>query len=181
MSDFTSKLNPEQRDAVTTIDGPLLVLAGAGTGKTRVITCRIAYMIEKGIDPSSILGVTFTNKAAKEMRERLDRMVDPERSRKVCLGTFHSFCARVLRKDIAYAGNYNHNFSIADESDQKGLLRQAAAELGFSKEEAPVDEAASFIGASAEPDKAPVGGLLALHSLPEASASEGRHWPRRGL
>ncbi len=146
MADFVSKLNPEQRDAVTTIDGPLLVLAGAGTGKTRVITCRIAYMIEKGIDPSSILGVTFTNKAAKEMRERLDRMVDPVKSKKVCLGTFHSFCARVLRRDIAYAGNYNPNFSIADESDQKGLLRQAAAELGFSKEEAPVEDAASFIG-----------------------------------
>jgi len=145
MGDLLSKLNPQQREAVETIDGPLLVLAGAGTGKTRVITARIAYMIERGIDPSSILGVTFTNKAAKEMRERLDRLVDPVQARQVCLGTFHSFCCRVLRRDIRMAGNYNSNFSIADDSDQKGLIRQAAAELGFSKDEAPVDEAASFI------------------------------------
>jgi superfamily I DNA/RNA helicase len=146
MSEFLSKLNPQQREAVVTIEGPLLVLAGAGTGKTRVITCRIAHMIGQGIDPASILGMTFTNKAAREMRERLDQMVDPAKARKVCLGTFHAFCARMLRKDIAYAGQYNSNFSIADESDQKGLLRQAAAELGYSKEDAPVDQAASFIG-----------------------------------
>ncbi len=145
MGDLLAKLNPQQREAVETIDGPLLVLAGAGTGKTRVITCRIAYMIERGIDPGSILGVTFTNKAAKEMRERLDRLVGSSKSQGVCLGTFHAFCARVLRRDIRMAGNYNSNFSIADESDQKGLIRQAAAELGFSKDEAPIDEAAAFI------------------------------------
>ena len=139
------RLNPPQREAATTIDGPLLVLAGAGTGKTSVITSRIAYMIESGVAPSSILGVTFTNKAAREMRERLNKIVPVAAARKVTLGTFHSFCSRVLRRDIHLAGNFNSNFSIADDSDQKSILRQAAAELGYSKDDAPTDEAAIFI------------------------------------
>lgn len=139
------RLNPPQREAATTIDGPLLVLAGAGTGKTSVITSRIAYMIESGVAPLSILGVTFTNKAAREMRERLNKIVPVAAARKVTLGTFHSFCSRVLRRDIHLAGNFNSNFSIADDSDQKSILRQAAAELGYSKDDAPTDEAAMFI------------------------------------
>ena len=139
------RLNPPQREAATTIDGPLLVLAGAGTGKTSVITSRIAYMIESGVAPSSILGVTFTNKAAREMRERLNKIVPVAAARKVTLGTFHSFCSRVLRRDIHLAGNFNSNFSIADDSDQKSILRQAAAELGYSKDDAPTDAAAMFI------------------------------------
>ena len=145
MSSLLDRLNPPQREAVTTIEGPLLVLAGAGTGKTSVITSRIAYMIQNGVSPAAILGVTFTNKAAKEMRERLNRIVPFEDARRVTLGTFHSFCSRVLRRDIAYAGNFNSKFSIADDSDQKSILRQAAAELGFSKDAAPTDEAAAFI------------------------------------
>lgn len=145
MGNIIDGLNPEQREAVSTLEGPLLVLAGAGTGKTRVITCRIAYMIEQGIDPSSILGVTFTNKAAKEMRERLAKLVKPADSAKVTLGTFHSFCARILRKDISLAGNYNSSFSIADQGDQLSLIRQAAAELGISKDEVPTQEAANYI------------------------------------
>lgn len=139
------RLNAPQREAATTIEGPLLVLAGAGTGKTSVITSRIAFMIESGVLPSSILGVTFTNKAAREMRERLNKIVPVEEARKVTLGTFHSFCARVLRRDIHLAGHFNASFSIADDSDQKSILRQAAAELGYSKDDAPTDEAASFI------------------------------------
>ena len=139
-------LNPEQLEAVRTTEGPVLVLAGAGTGKTRVITARIAYMIEQGIAPASILGVTFTNKAAKEMRERIRKIVPAEAAAAVTLGTFHSFCARVLRRDIRYAGNYDSNYSIADTSDQTSIARQAAAELGYAKEEIPTAEAVNFIG-----------------------------------
>ena len=135
MASAVASLNPCQKEAATTIEGPLLVLAGAGTGKTKVITCRIAYMIEQGIPPDWILGVTFTNKAAREMRERLDQMVAPELSAKVTLGTFHSFCARILHRFIQLAGHYNSSFSIADDADQVSLVRQAAAELGYSKEE----------------------------------------------
>ena len=139
-------LNPEQLEAVRTTEGPVLVLAGAGTGKTRVITARIAYMIEHGIDPASILGVTFTNKAAKEMRERIRKIVPAEAAAAVTLGTFHSFCARVLRRDIRYAGNYDSNYSIADTADQTSIARQAAAELGYAKEEIPTAEVVNFIG-----------------------------------
>ncbi|MBR4075828.1 MAG: UvrD-helicase domain-containing protein [Lentisphaeria bacterium] len=139
-------LNPEQLEAVRTTEGPVLVLAGAGTGKTRVITARIAYMIEQGIDPASILGVTFTNKAAKEMRERIRKIVPAEAAAAVTLGTFHSFCARVLRRDIRYAGNYDSNYSIADTADQTSIARQAAAELGYAKEEIPTAEVVNFIG-----------------------------------
>ena len=139
-------LNPEQKEAARTIEGPLLVLAGAGTGKTRVITCRIAYMIEQGIDPASILGVTFTNKAAREMRERLNTLVPPALSKLVTLGTFHSFCARVLHRDIHLAGNYNSNFSISDDADQSSIVRQAAAELGYAKDEINSQEALAYIG-----------------------------------
>lgn len=139
-------LNPEQKEAASTIEGPLLVLAGAGTGKTRVITCRIAYMIEQGVAPSSILGVTFTNKAAREMRERLNTLVPPSLSKLVTLGTFHSFCARVLHRDIHLAGNYNSNFSISDDADQSSMIRQAAAELGYSKDEISTPDALSYIG-----------------------------------
>ena len=146
MCDCLSGLNPEQKEAVLQIEGPLLVLAGAGTGKTRVITSRIAYMIEQGVPPEQIAGMTFTNKAAAEMRERVAAMVPGSAADKVTLGTFHSFCARILRRDIGFAGNYNSNYSILDESDQTGIIRQASAELGFGKDEIPAKEVAAFIG-----------------------------------
>lgn len=137
MSKIASKLskllNPEQERAARTIKGPLLVLAGAGTGKTRVITYRIAYMIESGIAPEHIVGMTFTNKAAREMRERLASIINPDESRKVFLGTFHAFCARLLRREIAVLG-YDRNFTIADDTDQNGILRQVMAEIGVRKE-----------------------------------------------
>ncbi|HRR05716.1 MAG TPA: UvrD-helicase domain-containing protein, partial [Victivallales bacterium] len=93
-------LNPEQEKAVKTINGPVLVFAGAGTGKTRVITHRIAFMIYKGINPLNIAAMTFTNKAAKEMRERLFTLIPQKDAKDVFLGTFHSYCARLLRKEI---------------------------------------------------------------------------------
>ena len=137
-------LNPEQAEAVRTLDGPVLVLAGAGTGKTRVITCRIAYMLSRGIMPEQILGLTFTNKAAAEMRERLGSMVDPEQAKKVTLGTFHSFCIRLLRRKITKLG-YLPSFTIADESDQQGIFKQACGALGFSSSNFPVGGAFSRI------------------------------------
>lgn len=137
-------LNPEQGDAVKTIKGPVLVLAGAGTGKTRVITFRIAHMIDEGVEPKNILGMTFTNKAAREMKERLASLVDPDKAKKVTIGTFHSFCGKVLRKEIKRL-HYLPNFSIIDDSDQNGLIRQAAAGLGYAKNEVPVPLVKNYI------------------------------------
>ena len=132
-SQLDNILNKEQKEAVQTINGPLLVLAGAGTGKTRVITYRIAYMIEQGIPASEILGVTFTNKAAKEMKKRLESIVSSTDAEKVFLGTFHSFCARFLRREITSLG-YMKNFTICDDADQKGIIKQVMAELNIHKD-----------------------------------------------
>jgi superfamily I DNA/RNA helicase len=138
-------LNPAQREAVHAIDGPLLVLAGAGTGKTRVITYRIAHMLESGIPPEAILGMTFTNKAAREMVERVGALVSDRVASKVTLGTFHSFCCRVLRKEISRIG-FTPNFTIAADADQQWILRQAVAECGFAHDELSTEALASVIG-----------------------------------
>ena len=146
MSEFLSRLNPEQADAAGTVNGPVLVLAGAGTGKTRVITFRIAHMLSIGIAPEQILGMTFTNKAAREMRERLAQLVDPGVASRVTLGTFHSFCIRILRREAAKLG-YLPGFTIVDDSDQQGLLKQAVGEAGFSTREGlPLAEIQAQIG-----------------------------------
>ncbi len=137
-------LNPEQRRAASTIEGPVLVLAGAGTGKTRVITYRIAYMLAKGIPPEQILGMTFTNKAAAEMKERLAELCGAEAASKVTLGTFHAFAGRLLRKEIGVFG-FLSNFTIADDSDQKSIIKQAAAACGLTRDDAPIPEAAAYI------------------------------------
>lgn len=142
--EILSGLNPEQRRAASTIDGPVLVLAGAGTGKTRVITYRIAYMLATGIAPEHILGMTFTNKAAAEMKERLAELCGPERASKVTLGTFHAFAGRLLRKEIGVFG-FLPNFTIADDSDQKSLIKQAAAACGLTRDDAPIPQAAAYI------------------------------------
>ena len=146
MSDFLSQLNPEQADAAGTVNGPVLVLAGAGTGKTRVITFRIAHMLSIGIPPEQILGMTFTNKAAREMRERLAQLVDPKVAARVTLGTFHSFCIRILRREAKKLG-YLPGFTIADDSDQQGLLKQAAGAAGCNTREGfPLAEVQAMIG-----------------------------------
>jgi superfamily I DNA/RNA helicase len=124
-----SSLNPQQREAVETIRGPVLILAGAGTGKTRVITYRIAHMIARGISPGGILAVTFTNKAAREMQDRVRQLVpkrrneDGEKEERPTICTFHSLCVRILRKHIERLG-YKRNFVIYSESDQLGAMKK---------------------------------------------------------
>ncbi len=122
-------LNKPQVEAVRHKDGPLLILAGAGTGKTRVITCRIAWLISQGVPPEQILAVTFTNKASREMRERVGGMLGQETASRVTVGTFHSFGAGLLRKHIAKLG-YSPKFAIASQSYQVGLVKEIMGEVG---------------------------------------------------
>ena len=131
-------LNEPQREAVVTTEGPLLVLAGAGSGKTRVLTYRIANLIEnKGVAPWEILAITFTNKAAAEMRERLAGLVGP-RSRGMWVSTFHSMCVRILRADAERLG-FTRNFTIYDTDDQKRLYKEIMAELDIDPKRFPVN------------------------------------------
>ncbi|MFD0895990.1 UvrD-helicase domain-containing protein [Luteolibacter ambystomatis] len=116
-------LNHAQREAVGALDGPVLILAGAGTGKTRTVTCRIAHMLEKGVRPEHVLAVTFTNKAAAEMRERIAGMVSKKAADAMTVSTFHSLCVKLLRGGIEKLG-YKRNFAIFSGSDQTGLLKQ---------------------------------------------------------
>ncbi len=124
-----ARLNPRQRDAVQHIDGPLLILAGAGSGKTRVITMRTAYLIHTGIAAGSVLAVTFTNKAAREMKGRVKSMVQGGNGTPV-VSTFHSLCLRILRREIEHLG-YRKDFTIYDTSDQVSLLRNILSEVKF--------------------------------------------------
>lgn len=126
-------LNPAQHEAVVTTEGPVLILAGAGTGKTRVITARIAYMMAQGIPANHVLAVTFTNKAATEMRERVAGMVEREQAKALTISTFHSLCVRILRSGIDKLG-YKKNFTIFDESDQLGLIRKVIARTSAKDE-----------------------------------------------
>src|ERR671936_1449981 len=126
--DFLDTLNPEQREAVLHIDGPLLILAGAGSGKTRVITSRIAYPVCDGhAQPEEVLAVTFTNKAAEEMRARVETLLGSDCSR-MWVSTFHSLCARLLRREAPAIG-LSREFVIYDSSDQLTVVKQAMKAL----------------------------------------------------
>jgi DNA helicase II / ATP-dependent DNA helicase PcrA len=126
-------LNPQQLEAVTTTQGPVLILAGAGTGKTRVITMRITYLLHEGVSPDAILAVTFTNKAANEMRERVGTMVERPKAKRLTICTFHALCVRILRQDIERLG-YKTNFAIYDEGDQLGLIRKIISRISAKNE-----------------------------------------------
>jgi DNA helicase II / ATP-dependent DNA helicase PcrA len=133
---FLDKLNPQQREAVETVNGPVLILAGAGSGKTRVITYRIAYLVEHANVPADqILAVTFTNKAASEMAERVDKLIGSRSLTKPAISTFHSFCVRTLRRDIQAlqinGKGYTKDFVIYDENDQQMLVKAALRRLGI--------------------------------------------------
>src|SRR5947208_2311480 len=125
---YLADLNPAQREAVVTTEGPLLVIAGAGSGKTRVLTYRVAHLLKAcGVKPNEILAITFTNKAAGEMRERLERMLGTV-ARAIWILTFHSACGRILRREAQRLG-YRSNFTIYDQADQVRLVKQCLEEL----------------------------------------------------
>ncbi|ADL08492.1 DNA helicase PcrA [Thermosediminibacter oceani] len=141
---YLSDLNEEQRKAVTHPGGPLLILAGAGSGKTRVLTYRIAYLIEKmGVDPGSIMAITFTNKAAQEMKERIEKLLPWARG--MLVSTFHSACVRILRSDIDKLG-YNKNFIIFDTQDQLVLIRDCIKALGLDEKKYAPTAVLNYIG-----------------------------------
>ena len=127
---YLDELNTSQRAAVEQVEGPLMVIAGAGSGKTRVLTFRIAYLIENGIDPFNILALTFTNKAAREMTERIGKIVGPSEAKNITMGTFHSVFSRILRFNADRLG-YPTNFTIYDTQDSKNLLKDIIKELNL--------------------------------------------------
>ena len=132
MTDYLDELNESQRAAVLYNEGPSLVIAGAGSGKTRVLTYKIAYLLDNGYEPWSILALTFTNKAAREMKERISRAVGNEKAKYLWMGTFHSVFARILRTESAALG-YSSNFTIYDSSDSKSLIKSLLKELNLDE------------------------------------------------
>lgn len=132
MNNYLQELNPVQLQAVTTVDGPLMIVAGAGSGKTRVLTYRVAHLISKGVDPFQILALTFTNKAAKEMKDRIERLVGHE-AKNIWAGTFHSIFARILRVEAQRLG-YPSNFTIYDAEDSRKAITQIIKDSGLNTE-----------------------------------------------
>jgi superfamily I DNA/RNA helicase len=172
------KLNPEQRAAVETTEGPLLILAGAGSGKTRVITSRIAWLVrEKGVAPDSILAVTFTNKAAKEMGERVERLMGHSSLAKPLIATFHSLCVRMLRRDIEAlkVGNVGltRSFAIYDESDQQGIVKQVMRRMGIDTKQLTPRQVLGRIRSITWPRRIPTAN--ASHTSSRATRPS---WPR---
>lgn len=130
--DLLNDLNESQRKAVEYIDGPSLVIAGAGSGKTRVLTYKIAYLLQQGVKPWSIMALTFTNKAAREMKERIGKLVGQELAQHLYMGTFHSIFSRILRAEAQHIG-FNNNFTIYDETDSRSLIKTIVKEMGLDE------------------------------------------------
>ena len=133
---YLDTLNERQRQAVEQIEGPVLIMAGAGSGKTKALTCRIAYMLEQGIRPQNILAITFTNKAAQEMRERVHHLVGAE-ANKLWMYTFHSFGARFLRREINNHPPFTDKFTIYDSDDSKQMIKNILKELNLDDKQYP--------------------------------------------
>ena len=144
MSKYLESLNDAQRQAATHINGPMIIIAGAGSGKTRVLTYRIAYMLEQGIDPFNILSLTFTNKAAREMKDRISSVVGVSESKNIWMGTFHSIFAKILRFEADKLG-FPSNFTIYDSQDSQRLLSSIIKEMSLTKELYKTKQVASRI------------------------------------
>src|SRR5580700_4927414 len=128
MHDYLSELNAPQREAVLHGDGPIMIVAGAGSGKTKVLTTRIAHLLSQGVSGFNILALTFTNKAAKEMKERVEKILGNSEARNLYIGTFHSVFARILRTEAPKLG-YPNNFTIYDTDDAKSVVKTVINEL----------------------------------------------------
>ena len=138
--ELSEYLNPTQEEAVRYIDGPEIIIAGAGSGKTRVLTYKIAFLLEMGYKPYEIMALTFTNKAAREMKERIAKIVDPSLTKYLWMGTFHSIFSRILRMENQAIG-LSSNFTIYDTSDSKSLIKSILKEFGLEKDKAYKDSA----------------------------------------
>src|ERR1700704_3518507 len=130
MQDYLKGLNEQQREAVLHLEGPLMIVAGAGSGKTKVLTTRIAHLMAQGVDAFHILALTFTNKAAKEMKERVEKILGNNEARNLYIGTFHSVFARILRGEAHRLG-YPNSFTIYDTDDSKSVVKTVINELGL--------------------------------------------------
>ncbi|PLX30822.1 MAG: ATP-dependent DNA helicase, partial [Ignavibacteria bacterium] len=131
---FLSELNSVQKEAVKTLEGPVMIVAGAGSGKTRVLTYRIAYLLQCGVPAGNILALTFTNKAAREMRERIETVVPGEAARRIWMGTFHSTFARLLRRDAERIG-FHRSFSIYDTDDSQSAIKAIMGDMGINTQQ----------------------------------------------
>ena len=133
MNNYLENLNEEQRKPVLHTEGPLMVIAGAGSGKTRVLTYKIIHLLKKGVRPFNILALTFTNKAAKEMKERISKLTNDNQAKSIWMGTFHSVFARILRSESELIG-FPQNFTIYDSYDSEKLISNIIKEMNLNKD-----------------------------------------------
>ena len=154
MNSYLQDLNPQQYDAVTYTDGSSLVIAGAGSGKTKVLTCKIMYLIENGLSPKEILALTFTNKAAREMRTRISNLIGEENASQIWMGTFHSVFLRILRSHAEQIG-YKNDFTIYDASDTKSIIKTIIKDMKLDEKKYAVNTVSNMISAAKNALKEP--------------------------